>query len=623
MLMASPRPKRRVRPRGEIETLPSGSIRVRVAAGTDPVTKQRHRLTEIIPAGPLAEDEAERALRRLLVQVDEKVNPRTAATVAQLLEKHFALLEVERTTLATYENLARTHIVPLIGKVKLAALSSQIFDSFYALLRRCRLHCKGQRMVEHRVKGKHDCDHRCRRHVCKPLAQSTIRQIHVILSGALRRAVRWRWLSRNPIEHAEPPKQPPANPQPPTSTEAARILNASWDDPDWAVLVWLTMVTGARRGELCALRWDDVDLVSGTLRVQRSIAELKTETWEKDTKTHQHRRIALDPESITLLTAHRARSMELAAALGYELAHDAFVFSHSGDGAAHMNPRTITRRYGRLVQRLGIKTTFHKLRHYSATELIAGGVDVRTVAGRLGHGGGGATTLRVYAAWVSEADQRASTGLLDRLPRRPAGDPGVVGPDELFAQNPYELTAMDLRAQILDGTIAAGSALPTTAEVAKQYGIAIGTANRALSLLREWGLIEPRRGVRAVIRALPQASEEGAADESVDVGPEVRSLSEELPVAVLETSVDEIPLAEVQPTAAPMIGTGLIELVLRRRGEDVSKVVTAPVPMDPGALHRLLIDGINRNGGTAAQIGEYELEFRQFGSTDSILTFVA
>ncbi|GAA1843794.1 hypothetical protein GCM10009836_23930 [Pseudonocardia ailaonensis] len=615
--------KRRSRQRGEIAPLESGSYRVRVYAGQDPITKKRHYLQEIVQRGPDAEDEAEKTLRRLLVQVDERLNPRTSATVRQLLEKHFALLEVERTTKATYENLARTHIVPLIGPVKLAALTAEVFDSFYAELRRCRLHCKRRRMIEHRVKAVHDCDHRCHQHVCKPLAQSTIRQIHVILSGALRRAVRWKWLSRSPIENAEPPKQPPGNPQPPTSAEAARILNASWEDPDWAVLVWLTMVTGARRGELCALRWDDVDLVTGTLRVQRSIAELKTETWEKDTKTHQHRRIALDPESITLLTAHRARSTELAAALGYELAHDAFVFSHSGDGAAHMNPRTITRRYGRLVQRLGIKTTFHKLRHYSATELIAGGVDVRTVAGRLGHGGGGATTLRVYAAWVSEADQRASTGLLDRLPRRPVGDPGVVGADELFAQNPYQLTAMDLRAQILDGTIAAGSALPTTAEVAKSYGIAIGTANRALGLLREWGLIEPRRGVRAVICALPQASEESASAECVDVVPDERSTPQDPPVVVLETSVDEIPYAEIRPTAAPMIGTGLIELVLRRRGEDVSKVVTAPVPMDPGALHRLLLDGINRIGGTAAQIGDYELEFREFGSTDSILTFVA
>jgi site-specific recombinase XerD len=54
--------------------------------------------------------------------------------------------------------------------------------------------------------------------------------------------------------------------------------------------------------------------------------------------------------------------------------------------------------------------TIHKLRHNSATELISGGVDVRTIAGRLGHGGGGTTTLRVYAAWVSEAGRRAQQG---------------------------------------------------------------------------------------------------------------------------------------------------------------------------------------------------------------------
>ncbi|MEK6438205.1 site-specific integrase [Pseudonocardia sp. T1-2H] len=337
--MTKASPRRRVRQRGEIETLPSGSLRVRVTAGRDPVTKQRHYLTETIAAGPLAVEEAAKALRSLLVQVDEKLNPRTAATGALLLEKHFALLEVERTTRATYENLARIHIVPLLGKVKLSALTSEGFDSFYAELRRCRAHCRRKRMIEHRQKIAHDCDHRCRRHVCKPLSQSTIRQIHVILSGALRRAVRWRWLAHNPIENAEPPKRPPAKPQPPTSAEAARILNASWDDPDWAVLVWLTMVTGARRGELCALRWSDVDLLRGTLRVERSVAELDGETWEKDTNTHQHRRIALDPETITLLTAHRARSMELAANLGFELPADAFLFSHSGDGASSLKPR--------------------------------------------------------------------------------------------------------------------------------------------------------------------------------------------------------------------------------------------------------------------------------------------
>ncbi|MFR9801943.1 hypothetical protein ACL02T_06500 [Pseudonocardia sp. RS010] len=107
--------RRRVRQRGEIETLPSGSLRVPVTAGRDKVSKRRHYLTEVIPAGPLAEDEAEKALRRLLVQVDEKLSPRTAATVAQLLEKHFALLQVERTTMVTYQtSLAPRRPVALV-----------------------------------------------------------------------------------------------------------------------------------------------------------------------------------------------------------------------------------------------------------------------------------------------------------------------------------------------------------------------------------------------------------------------------------------------------------------------------------------------------------------------------
>ena len=59
-----------------------------------------------------------------------------------------------------------------------------------------------------------------------------------------------------------------------------------------------------------------------------------------------------------------------------------------------------------MVDRLGIRTTIHKLRHYSATELIRAGVDLRTVGGRLGHAEGG-TTLAFYVAWVREADQRA------------------------------------------------------------------------------------------------------------------------------------------------------------------------------------------------------------------------
>jgi integrase len=78
----------------------------------------------------------------------------------------------------------------------------------------------------------------------------------------------------------------------------------------------------------------------------------------------------------------------------------------------------MTRRYGRMVKELGIDTHLHELRHYSATELLTAGIDLRTVAGRLGHGDG-TTTLRHYAAWVTTADQKAASVVSAGLPRPP------------------------------------------------------------------------------------------------------------------------------------------------------------------------------------------------------------
>ncbi|MGH4013001.1 MAG: tyrosine-type recombinase/integrase [Pseudonocardiaceae bacterium] len=95
------------------------------------------------------------------------------------------------------------------------------------------------------------------------------------------------------------------------------------------------------------------------------------------------------------------------------------MFSYAPDHRRHCDPDGITHRYGTMTDSLDLDTHLHALRHYSATELIAAGVDVRTVAGRLGHGGGGATTLRVYAAWMAAADKTASGLLAARLPKPP------------------------------------------------------------------------------------------------------------------------------------------------------------------------------------------------------------
>jgi integrase len=148
--MTRARPGRR-RQRGTIDELPSGALRVRVYAGADPVTGRRHDLVEVIPAGPKAATLAEEARTRLLNQVDEKRQPRTNATVNQLLDRHFELGTWEWSTRATYVGYADKHIRPLIGGVQVGALDAGVFDSFYAELRRCRDHCGRKRYIDHRT----------------------------------------------------------------------------------------------------------------------------------------------------------------------------------------------------------------------------------------------------------------------------------------------------------------------------------------------------------------------------------------------------------------------------------------------------------------------------------------
>lgn len=412
----------RKRTRGSVTREPSGSLRVRVYAGYDPVTGKRLYLDEMVPAGPRAEAEAEKLRIRLLNQVDERRNPKTRATVAQLLDRYIKVVDVDESTLTTYRGYVSNHVKPVIGHLPVGRVDGEVLDSLYAELRRCRQRCDGRRgRVDHRTPRAHECDERCRPHECKPLAASTVRQIHWILSGAFDRAVRWKWISVTPVQSAEPPPPPRPNPEPPTPAEAARIVAEAWKDPDWGTLVWTAMTTGARRGELCALRRSHFDPNTRVLRVPRSVRGRRSNLKEKDTKTHQQRRVALDADTCAVLTEHIERQDARAAELDLTIPDDAYLFSLDPDCGQPLVPDSVSQRYDRMVARLGIETTLHKLRHYNATELLTAGVDLRTVAGRLGHGGGGATTLRVYAAWVEDADTQAATSLASRLPPRPTG----------------------------------------------------------------------------------------------------------------------------------------------------------------------------------------------------------
>ncbi|MEN3299722.1 tyrosine-type recombinase/integrase, partial [Pseudonocardia sp.] len=140
--------------------------------------------------------------------------------------------------------------------------------------------------------------------------------------------------------------------------------------------------TGVRRGELCAIKVESVNFTPGreTLWLERAIRREPGWGWgEGDLKTHQQCRIALDDETVAVLKEQVARLEARCEQLGTKLRPNAYLFSGAPDGSTFMTPDRVTQRYDRMVTRLGIDTTLHKLRHYSATELIAAGVDPRTV----------------------------------------------------------------------------------------------------------------------------------------------------------------------------------------------------------------------------------------------------
>lgn len=591
--MAKPA-SRRKRPRGSVEKLPSGALRVKVYAGFDPVTKRRHYLTEVVSAGRGAEAEAERVLTRLLNEVDERRNPKTKATVEQLLDRYLDQhFDGAPSTKANYRRYAKLHVLPFIGQVKVGQLDADALDSLYAELRRCRDHCSGKRRIDHRTRGKHSCDERCRPHACRPLGATTIRHIHFLLSGAFKRAVRWKWVSVSPVGQAEPPAAPAPRPSPPSAEEAARILNEAWRrDEDWGALVWTAMTTGMRRGELCALCWQHVDLEAAVLRLEQAVAydEERCSWFVKNTKTHQQRRIALDTETVSVLEALRELHEQRAEQFGLALEPGAYVFSPDPDGGEFPNPGSVTQRYDRMAKRLEIATTLHKLRHYSATELIAAGVDPRTVAGRLGHGGGGVTTLRVYSAWVSEADQRASQALFSRVPERPDGPVSVEERAKTAPESPYERIAFDIRSQIAAGELTDGDAIPTLKKLMADHGVAAGTANRAVSLLKTWNLVVASPG-------RPTTVADGAA----------------------ELFASEAPAQQASPTVsaesgapddgkAARSGVQLLQFEVRRLGKQV-RTFTAEADADnPDHLRRLLTAAVRRDGRDPDEILDYELD---------------
>jgi integrase len=198
----------------------------------------------------------------------------------------------------------------------------------------------------------------------------------------------------------------------PTPDEVRAIVAEAEElEPALAALLLLGALTGARRGELCALRWTDLNPAERTVTIARSVYETEGGGWaEKGTKTHQERTIGLDELALGVLAKHRAQIDEVAKGLKLEVRHNGFMFSRSPVGAEPIRPDLVSKFAQKVANKAGVDTHLHALRHFSATQAIAAGFDPTTVAGRLGHRDS-SITLRVYSHVLEGRDQDLADAL--------------------------------------------------------------------------------------------------------------------------------------------------------------------------------------------------------------------
>src|SRR6266508_663014 len=275
--------------KGQIEGLPSGSYRAIVFLGMDPLThKRRYRRGK-------ATRNYQRAvadLAGLLDLVELEQHADTRATVGFLLDRYLEMIDVSSTTRPGYEGYVRRTLKPVLGEIQIRRVRASTLEQFYARLRLCSELCDG------RLAGKKVTQVRRWRdrekevsavHNCHPMAVSTIRQINSILSGAFEMAIRWEWLGRNPARQAKLPRLVRHEAEPPEPEEIGQLLDHAWSvNPALAVYIWLAVVSGGRRGELCGWRWDRFDLGEDdpSATIARSYAVVQGKRIEKDTKTY-------------------------------------------------------------------------------------------------------------------------------------------------------------------------------------------------------------------------------------------------------------------------------------------------------------------------------------------------
>ncbi len=288
----------------------------------------------------------------------------TELTLSEYLNtwlENYARSNVGNKTYETYKRIVDLNIGPHIGDVKLGDLRPLQIQSFYSMLLRC---------------GKQNGS---------GLSPLSVQHVHRMLRKALHQAVRWELIHRNPADGADSPRVP-RNEMNALDRDGLSRLLAALRGNKLYLPVLIAATTGMRRGEILALRWCDVDLDAGTLRVARSLQQISTGLEFKEPKSARGRRnISLAKATVDAL---RARKAEL------DTGPDGLIVCRP-DGTP-WPPDQLSVEFHVFAHRNGFSIRFHDLRHTHASNLLRDGIPVNVVSQRLGHAEP-AITLNVYS----------------------------------------------------------------------------------------------------------------------------------------------------------------------------------------------------------------------------------
>ncbi len=361
--------------RGTVEKRGS-SYSIRFDMGRDPATGRRKQKRI---SGFKTRKEAEAALAKLIAEHEQGVlTLPTKMTLGEFLHRWFELKKehLAFTTARQYEGMIRHHILPALGHIPLARLTPLKIQEFLHET----LH-SGRRDNKVSYGGR--------------LATTTVNYVYRVLRAALRTAVEWGLIPRNPADAVKPP---PARHDPPVvlpPAEVTRLLEGLKGSYLY-LPAYLAVWTGMRLGEILALRWEDVDLEAGIAYVRRTLPQQSKKNGYvfKEPKTENSARVVkLPPSVVETLKKEKARQEELKTRHA-EVWTDYGLVCCLEDGSP-IHPTTVSSAFPKVAARLGFKLKFHDLRDVYAGLLLQAGVHVRVVSAALGHSDP-AVTVRRY-----------------------------------------------------------------------------------------------------------------------------------------------------------------------------------------------------------------------------------